>query len=32
MINNKEEKFKSIFDNLEEKPNEINMFGAFLKM
>ena len=32
MINNKEEKFQSIFNNLKEKPNEINMFGAFLKM
>lgn len=31
MIVNKEEKFKSIFDNLKEKPNEMNMFGAFLK-
>ncbi len=32
MINNKEEKFQSIFNNIKEKPNEINMFGAFLKM
>ena len=31
MIQNKEEKFKSIFDTLKEKPNELNMFGAFLK-
>ena len=32
MIQNKEEKFKSIFENLKDKPNEINMFGQFLRM
>lgn len=31
MIQNKEEKFKSIFNSIEDKPNEMNMFGAFLK-
>jgi len=32
MITNKEEKFKRIFEALKEKPNEINMFGGFLKL
>ncbi len=32
MIINKEEKFKSVLESLKEKPNEINMFGQFLKM
>ena len=31
MITNKEEKFKTIFEALKEKPNELNMFGTFLK-
>lgn len=32
MILNIEEKFKAVFESLKEKPNEINMFGGFLKM
>ena len=32
MIFEKEEKFKLVLNSLKEKPNEINMFGQFLKM
>jgi hypothetical protein len=32
MILDKEEKFKTVLENLIEKPNQINMFGQFLKM
>ncbi|PQJ79681.1 hypothetical protein [Polaribacter porphyrae] len=32
MIKEKEEKFSAVFESLQEKPNEINMFGGFLKM
>lgn len=32
MIQNKEDKFKTILGSLKEKPNEIKMFALFLKM
>lgn len=32
MIIDKEEKLKAVLESLKEKPNEINMFGQFLKM
>ncbi|APZ46143.1 hypothetical protein BW723_07455 [Polaribacter reichenbachii] len=32
MILNKEEKFQAVLATITEKPNEINMFGGFLKM
>jgi hypothetical protein len=32
MIFEKEEKFKSVFENLKEKRNELTMFGKFLEM
>lgn len=32
MIQNKEEKFQAVLETITDKPNEINMFGGFLKM
>ncbi|WP_298782104.1 hypothetical protein [uncultured Polaribacter sp.] len=32
MIIDQEEKFKLVFENLKERPNEINMFAKFLDM